>query len=83
MEKADEGFIITLISLLGAIGLVINYFISNMLSGWTSTIVLMCFVGGIIEMSIGLVGIYVGNIFMQSKGRPLYVIRTLMNKDEK
>ncbi len=76
------GFIITLISLIGAIGLVINYFISNTLSGWTSTMVLMCFFGGIIEMSIGLVGIYVGNIFMQSKGRPLYIVRTVKNDNE-
>lgn len=77
------GFIITLISLVGALGLVINYFISNTLSGWTSTMVLMCFFGGIIEMSIGLVGIYVGNIFMQSKARPLYVIRTIKNDNNK
>lgn len=77
------GFIITLISLLGALGLIINYFISNTLSGWTSTIVVLCFFGGIIEMSIGLVGIYVGNIFMQSKSRPLYVIRTVKNGDDK
>ena len=76
------GFIITLISLVGAIALIINYFISNILSGWTSTMVLICFFGGIIEMSIGLVGIYVGNIFMQSKGRPLYVIRTVKNDNE-
>lgn len=76
------GFIITLLSILGAIGLVIAYFFFNMLSGWTSTIVTLCFFGGIIEMSIGLVGIYVGNIFMQSKGRPLYVIRSIENDNE-
>lgn len=74
------GFIITLISLLGIILLVINYFINHTLSGWTSTIVLLCFFGGILEMSIGLVGIYVGNIFMQSKKRPLYIVRTIRNK---
>lgn len=76
------GFIITLLSIIGAIALIISYFVSNVLSGWTSTIVILCFFGGIIEMSVGLVGIYVGNIFMQSKGRPLYVIRTIKNKDE-
>lgn len=73
------GFIITLISLLGILFLIINYFISHTLSGWTSTIVLLCFFGGILEISIGLVGIYVGNIFMQSKQRPLYLVRTIKN----
>lgn len=73
------GFIITLISLIGIVFLIAHYFVHHTLSGWTSTIVLLCFFGGILEMSIGLVGIYVGNIFMQSKGRPLYIIRTIKN----
>lgn len=77
------GFIITLLSIFGAIALVIAYFFFNILSGWTSTVVIMCLFGGIIEMSIGLVGIYVGNIFMQSKGRPLYVVRTVKNDNNK
>lgn len=77
------GFVITFLSLFAAIGLVANYFVSHILSGWTSTIVILCFFGGIIEMSIGLVGIYVGNIFMQSKNRPLYVVRTIKNDNGK
>lgn len=77
------GFFITLLSIIGAIALVIAYFFFNMLSGWTSTIVTLCFFGGLIEMSIGLVGIYVGNIFMQSKARPLYVIRSIENDNER
>ena len=73
------GFAVAALSLLGAVALIINYFINSLLSGWTSTIVVLCFFGGLIIMSIGLVGIYVGNIFMQSKGRPLYIIRTIKN----
>lgn len=76
------GFIITLVSLIAAVVLVINYFVNHVLSGWTSTMVLLCFFSGILEMSVGLVGLYVGNIFMQSKGRPLYVVRTVKNKHE-
>lgn len=75
------GFIITLISLIGIVFLIAHYFVNHTLSGWTSTIVLLCFFGGIFEMSIGLVGIYVGNIFMQSKQRPLYIIRDIKNGD--
>ena len=55
---------------------------SNILSGWTSTIVALCFFGGLAIMSIGIVGIYVGNIFMQSKERPLYIIRTIKNDNQ-
>lgn len=74
------GFFITLFSCFAAIALIIGYFTSHVLSGWTSTIVTICFFGGILEMSIGLIGIYIGNIFMQSKQRPLYVVRTLRNE---
>ena len=34
-------------------------------------------------MVVGLVGIYVGNIFMQSKQRPLYVVRQMLNEEKK
>lgn len=32
-------------------------------------------------MSLGIVGIYVGNVFIQTKNRPLYVIRQVLNKN--
>ena len=35
--------------------------------------------GGLTIFSIGIVGIYVGNIFMEVKKRPLYVVRTVLN----
>lgn len=40
-----------------------------------------CLIGGIIIMVVGLAGIYVGNIFMQSKQRPLYVVRQMLNEE--
>lgn len=33
-------------------------------------------------MVIGVVGIYVGNTFMQTKGRPLYIVRQILNDEE-
>lgn len=50
--------------------------------GWTSLIATNVLIGGIIIVVIGIVGIYVGNIFMQTKDRPLYVIRQMLNEDE-
>lgn len=73
------GFLTTLLSVLATIALFIYYFAVKPLAGWTSTVVAMCFFSGVIEMSLGLVGLYVGNIFMQTKQRPLYVIRTIEN----
>jgi glycosyltransferase involved in cell wall biosynthesis len=75
------GFTITVISLLALIWIVIQYFVNTVPSGWSSTIATLCLMGGFIIMSIGTVGLYVGNIFMQTKGRPLYVTRTILNEN--
>ncbi len=42
--------------------------------GWTSIIVSIFFMGGLILMVLGVIGIYVGKIFNETKGRPLYVV---------
>ncbi len=42
--------------------------------GWTSLTVLLCVIGGGILLSIGILGEYIGRIFEEVKGRPLYVV---------
>lgn len=76
------GFCMTVFSFLTILILIINYFTGGVAAGWTSTIATICLVGGMVITVIGLVGIYVGNIFMQVKNRPLYVIRQIMNENE-
>ena len=74
------GFIMTFVSFLAIIGLVIKYFVTHVTVGWTSVIVCNLLIGGILVFVIGIVGLYVGNIFMQVKERPLYIIRQQLNK---
>lgn len=47
----------------------------NWVQGWTATIIAILFLGGIQLVCTGILGEYVGRIYMQSKQRPLYVIR--------
>ncbi len=81
----EVGFFIALLSLLAIIINVVKFFSGNISPGWTSIIATICLMSGLIIMCIGIVGIYVGNIFMQVKERPLYIVRTKLNgnKDEK
>ncbi len=76
------GFLMSIISFITIIALVIYHFVANVSVGWTSIIATNVLIGGMIIMVIGVVGIYVGNIFMQVKGRPLYVIRQIINNDK-
>jgi dolichol-phosphate mannosyltransferase len=49
--------------------------------GWSSVIVLVSFLGGVTLMSIGITGEYIGKIYEQSKGRPLYLVARTVNID--
>ena len=80
---ASMGFLMSVISLLVIIGLIIYHHVANVSVGWTSMIATTILVGGLIIMVMGVVGIYVGNIFMQTKGRPLYIVRQIINDDSK
>lgn len=58
-----------------------NYlFLSKALTpGWTTLIILICLIGGSTLFCIGLLGEYVGRIFEETKGRPLYIVRETVN----
>ena len=49
------------------------------LPGYTSTVFSIWFVGGLIMMQLGVVGIYIGKIFDQVKGRPIFVVMDKIN----
>jgi len=46
----------------------------NWVPGWTATIIAVLFLGGIQLVCTGILGEYIGRTYMQSKGRPLYII---------
>jgi polyisoprenyl-phosphate glycosyltransferase len=68
------GFAVALTGVLLAMVFVALYFTSSALPGFTSLAVLFLLVGGFIIVSTGITGLYVGKIFEQVKGRPLFVI---------
>ena len=74
------GGIMSITSFFVLIGLIIYHYVGDVSVGWTSLIATNVLIGGIIIMFIGVVGIYVGNVFMQTKDRPIYVIRQMLNK---
>jgi dolichol-phosphate mannosyltransferase len=53
----------------------IKLFTDRAISGWTSMLAMMTFIGGIQLMVMGIIGLYLGKLFMESKGRPAYIIR--------
>lgn len=50
--------------------------------GWLSTVTLTTFMGGLILLNLGILGLYVGRIYDQTKGRPLYVVDRIVAQAE-
>lgn len=73
----------TLVALLGAAGMsyivVLEVFFDEYLPGVSSTLFSVLFMGGVQLISLGIIGEYIGRVFEESKGRPLYVIAESRN----
>jgi len=57
--------------------LIIRHLSGHLLEGWASTMVSISFFGGLAVFSIGVVGLYVSRIFIETKGRPYTIIRRI------
>ena len=57
-------------------------FTSSVMPGWTSTVVVISFLSGINLLMTGIVGLYIGGIHAEVKGRPLYVVDRLTGFEE-
>ena len=74
------GFIIAAFALIYIIYLIARYIlVGDIVVGWTTIVASIYLMGGILLSAIGIVGIYVGNIFNEAKNRPLYVIDESIN----
>ena len=71
------GCFVILGSIIMAVWLIFRRLHGYLLAGWASTIVSIAFFGGLTVFSIGVVGLYVSRIFIETKGRPYTVIRKI------
>lgn len=62
------------ISFLMIIWIVVNFFMGGTVQGWASTCAIICFMGGVQLICTGVIGEYIGKIYLESKQRPRYVI---------
>ena len=72
------GMVIILCSVFAAIYALVSYFTGNVEPGWTSLILSIWFLGGLQLMAIGMVGLYIGKIYMEVKHRPRYNIEKVL-----
>lgn len=68
------GMVIVFLSIIAAIYALVSYFCGRVTEGWTSLILSIWFLGGVQLMCIGLIGQYIGKIYLEVKHRPRYNI---------
>ena len=68
------GVFVALISFLGGVWAVIQAILGHTVSGWASMTSIICFVSGVQLICLGVIGEYIGKIYMETKARPRYII---------
>ena len=68
------GTVIAGLSFLGVIWSIVMRFMGNVVAGWSSMTCIICLIGGVQLVCLGILGEYIGKIYMEVKHRPRYII---------
>lgn len=68
------GAVVALLSFIGVIWAVVQYIRGQVVSGWASMTAIICFISGVQLICLGVIGEYIGKIYMETKHRPRYII---------
>ena len=76
------GALISVVSFLGVIWAMIEAILGRTVAGWASTTSIVCFMGGIQLLCLGVIGEYIGKIYLETKQRPRFIIGETTFQDE-
>ena len=76
---AIAGIILGLLGFMGIVWGVVAAFTGHNVTGWASTMCVICFLGGLQLLSLGIIGQYVGKTYMETKHRPKYIVSDRTN----
>ena len=77
------GVTVSILSFFGVLWALVSQLTGSTVSGWASTMCVICFMGGVQLVCLGVIGEYVGKIYMETKRRPRYIISERTWEDEK
>lgn len=77
------GFSSAIFSFILGIVYLLQYFVDDKrIEGWITIVILLTFFGGMILMSLGLIGEYIGRIFLSINNKPQYIIKEMVGKNK-
>lgn len=75
------GFLVFLVSIGMLIYSLVRHFMGATIVGWTTLMVSVWAIGGLILLSLGVVGEYIGKIYLETKARPRFIIEQFLHED--
>ncbi len=78
----DLGITIFFVSIVVLIYSLVRHFTGNTIPGWTTTVLSVWAIGGLIMISLGVIGEYIGKIYLESKHRPRFIIESYLGDDK-
>lgn len=75
------GFCVFLCSMAMLVYVLVSYFTGHVVAGWSSILVSVWVIGGILLLSMGIMGEYIGKIYLETKRRPRYIVEKYLNKE--
>lgn len=76
------GFLTFLVSIGIFVSCIWDWAHGQVVAGWTTTVASVCLIGGMTLLSQGIIGEYIGKIYMESKGRPRYIVESLILRED-
>ena len=79
---AVVGVLTLLVAVVMAVYTLVRHFTGNTVSGWSSLMISIWFLGGLNLLALGVVGEYIGKIYSEVKQRPRYIVEETVGLDQ-
>lgn len=76
------GVLLFAVSILMGVYSLVQHWLGNTIRGWTSTVLSIWAVGGLVLFSLGIVGEYIGKIYLETKERPRYLVAEFLDEEK-
>ena len=71
-----------IVSIIFMVYSVVRYFMGETITGWASIMVSLWMIGGLILLSLGIIGEYLGKVYLETKGRPRFIVERYLRDEE-
>ena len=77
------GFLMFLASIVMAVVFIVQWAMGTTVIGWASLICSVWAIGGLILLSLGVSGEYIGKMYVETKARPRFIVESLLDDNKK